>query len=259
MLIKFFKILNDEGIKGLYQRLRIRFLYIFKPKITKSAYGVKLFSNWGDATFNLCLSGTYGYFFSDFLKNISQPYHFVDIGANQGIYSLIAAKNKNFKKIYSFEPVNENFKLLKNNIRLNNLNNINSKKLAISDKNAASYISYNKTHSGSSSLEVTKKNSKKLTKINTINYTKLKKIIDLKKKLIVKIDVEGHESVVIDQLVKSKLLKNIDYIYVEIDFKINTVVKIKKKIKKFNFVEIYRSDTINNHSDFLFKRKYSEE
>ena len=63
MLRKIFRILNEEGVKGLYQRLRIRFLYIIKPNITKSAYGVKLYSKWGDATFNLCLSGTYGYFF----------------------------------------------------------------------------------------------------------------------------------------------------------------------------------------------------
>ena len=252
---KIFQILNDEGIKGFYQRLRIRFLYIIKPKITKSAYGVKLNSNWGDATFNLCLSGTYGYFFSDFLKNISKPHNFIDIGANQGIYSLVAAKNENFKKIYSFEPVIENFKLLKNNIKLNNINNIISKKYAISDKNAFNYISFNKEHSGSSSLEKKKNFSKNLIKINTVNYTKLKKIIDLKNPLIVKIDVEGHESVVIDQLIKSNLLNNIEYIYVEIDFKINRIGKIKKKIKKFNFIEVYRSKTINYHSDFLFKKR----
>ena len=255
MFIKIFQILNDEGIKGFYQRLRIRFLYIIKPRITKSAYGVKLYSNWGDATFNLCLSGTYGYFFSDFLKNISKPYNFIDIGANQGIYSLIAAKNRNFKKIYSFEPVDDNYKLLTNNIKLNNINNIKSKKLAISHKNAVSYISFNKKHSGTSSLETKKKQSQKLIKINTINYTNLKKIIDFKKKLIVKIDVEGHESVVIDQLIKSNLLKYIEYIYVEIDFKINKIGKIKEKIRKFNFIEVYRSKTINYHSDFLFKKR----
>ena len=98
MLRKILRILNDEGVKGFYQRLRIRFLYIIKPNITKSAYGVKLHSKWGDATFNLCLSGTYGYFFSDFLNNIEKPYSFLDIGANQGIYSLVASKNKNIKK-----------------------------------------------------------------------------------------------------------------------------------------------------------------
>ena len=98
MLRKIQRILNDEGVKGFYQRLRIRFLYIIKPNITKSAYGVKLHSKWGDATFNLCLSGTYGYFFSDFLNNIEKPTNFVDIGANQGIYTLIASKNRNIKK-----------------------------------------------------------------------------------------------------------------------------------------------------------------
>ena len=77
----------------------------------------------------------------------------------------------------------------------------------------------------------------------------------MKNPLIVKIDVEGHESVVIDQLIKSNLLNNIEYIYVEIDFKINRIGKIKNKIKKFNFIEVYRSKTINYHSDFLFKKR----
>ena len=34
MLRKILRILNDEGVKGFYQRLRIRFLYIIKPNIT---------------------------------------------------------------------------------------------------------------------------------------------------------------------------------------------------------------------------------
>ena len=153
MLRKIFRILNEEGVKGFYQRLRIRFLYIIKPNITKSAYGVKLHSKWGDATFNLCLSGTYGYFFSDFLNNIEKPYSFLDIGANQGIYSLVASKNKNIKKIYSFEPVPHNFKSLKNNIKLNNSKKINVIEAAISSRNKNKYISFNKFHTGTSSLD----------------------------------------------------------------------------------------------------------
>lgn len=255
MIRKIYRILNEEGSKGIYQRLRIRFLYIIKPKITKSAYGVKLYSKWGDATFNLCLSGTYGYFFSSFLNDIEKSYSFIDIGANQGIYTLIASKNVNFKKIYSFEPVPENFKSLKKNIKLNNFNRIIAKKVAISSQNKNSYISFDKKHTGSSSLDLKKDNLNKLIKIKTVNFKYLNKMINLNYRLIIKIDVEGHEFVVLEQIVKSNLIKKVDYIYIEINFKKNNLMKIIKVLKKFNFIQVYKSKKINNHSDFLFKKK----
>lgn len=255
MFLKIFQILNEEGIKGLYQRLRIRLLYIIKPKITKSAYGVRLHAKWGDATFNLCLNGTYGYFFSDFLNNISKPYIFIDIGANQGIYTLIASKNKNIKKIYSFEPVPENFSSLKKNIKLNNSSRIIAKKVAISSHNESKYISFDKKHTGTSSLDLKKKKSDKLIWIKTINFKYLNELIKLDYKLIIKIDVEGHELVVLKQLIKSNLIKKIDFIFIEINFKNNNFVKIKKIFKKFQFIKMYRSKKIKNHSDFLFKKK----
>ena len=254
MFRKLLRILNDEGVKGLYQRFRIRFLYIIKPKITKSAYGVKLHSKWGDATFNLCLSGTYGYFFNDFLNDIKKPSSFVDIGANQGIYTLIASKNRNIKKIYSFEPVPDNFRSLKKNIKLNNSKRIITIKAAISSQNNNRYISFDKFHSGISSLNLKKDNSNKLIKIKTINFKHLKKLIKLDYNLIVKIDVEGHELIVLEQIVKSNLIRKVNYIYIEINFERNNLVKIKKILKRFNFFQIHKSKIINNHSDFLFKK-----
>ena len=255
MLRKILRIFNEEGVKGLYQRLRIRFLYIIKPKITKSAYGVKLYPKWGDATFNLCLNGTYGYFFYNFLNNIEKPSSFVDIGANQGIYTLIASKNRNIKKIYSFEPVPENFKSLKKNIKLNSFNRITTIKAAISSQNKNRYISFNKFHTGTSSLDLKKNNTNKLIKIKTINFKYLKKLIKHHYNLIIKIDVEGHELVVLEQIVKSNLIIKVDYIFIEINFKRNNLIKIRRILKKFKFIEIYKSKTINNHSDFLFKKE----
>ena len=255
MLLKIFQILNNEGFKGLYQRFRIRFLYIIKPKITKSAYGVKLYPKWHDATFNLCLNGTYGYFFSDFLKNIKEHCIFMDIGANQGIYTLVASKNKNIKKIYSFEPVPENFESLKKNIRLNNSKKIITKKFAISSQNAKKYISFNQKHSGISSLDLKKKNSDKLIKIKTINFQILNKLVKPDYKLIIKIDVEGHELVVLKQIIKSILIKKVEYIFIEINFKKNHFKEIKKIIQKLKLIQLYRSQKIKNHSDFLFKKK----
>ena len=255
MFEKIIKILRQEGINGFYQRLRIRFYYLFKPKIVKSAYGVYLNSNWGDATFNLCFNGTYGYFFSDFLKKINKRYEFIDIGANQGIYSLIASNNSNIKRIFAFEPVDQTFKLLKKNIKINGLTNIITKKFAISNYNGKAKILFDKNHSGAATI----KNGYLDPSINsilikTINFKVLNSLIKSNYRKVVKIDVEGHELEVINQLIKTDFIKLIDFIYVEINFKLNSFSIILNKLKKNNFNCIYKSPKINNHCDFLFKR-----
>lgn len=50
--------------------------------------------------------------------------HVVDVGANIGFLSLRFAKIVKKGMVYSFEPDSENFKNLKNNVELNNFNNV---------------------------------------------------------------------------------------------------------------------------------------
>jgi len=64
------------------------------PKYVKSFYGPLMFENWRDVTFRFCIRGSYGTVFSDYLKNYTKPFCFIDIGANQGLYSLIGATIK---------------------------------------------------------------------------------------------------------------------------------------------------------------------
>jgi len=49
------------------------------------------------------------------------PDHFVDIGANIGTHSIYALKCGHFKRVMAFEPVKDNFFLLKKNLALNNV------------------------------------------------------------------------------------------------------------------------------------------
>ena len=70
-----------------------------------SFYNVKLFNpNFKDPTFRYCNGGAYGNFYSKYLTNQNFFFHFIDVGANIGIYSLIASKNNNCIKIDAFEP-----------------------------------------------------------------------------------------------------------------------------------------------------------
>ena len=55
----------------------------------------------------------------------------VDIGAHVGYFTLISTKNASLGKIYSIEPHKESFEILKKNLLLNNITNVNAFNVAI--------------------------------------------------------------------------------------------------------------------------------
>src|SRR5687768_15349578 len=81
----------------------------------------------------------YGYYekpLGDLIKKILQPGNvFLDIGANIGYFSLLAANNEPTSKIISFEPVKKLFRDLEENISINNIKNITALNVAIGDMN----------------------------------------------------------------------------------------------------------------------------
>jgi hypothetical protein len=59
---------------------------------------------------------------------------FLDIGANQGELTLIAARKAPRGRVYAFEPVPIWFELLSENVRLNSFTNVELVNLALSDR-----------------------------------------------------------------------------------------------------------------------------
>lgn len=64
--------------------------------------------------------------------------HFIDIGANCGVATIILAKQNPESTIYSYEPHLETFELLQKNIELNGLTNVKSFNMAVSNKTTKS-------------------------------------------------------------------------------------------------------------------------
>lgn len=58
---------------------------------------------------------------------------FIDIGANIGEWAICMAVFNSTFKIYAYEPVEDSFRVLKNNIKLNNLYNVEAFKSSIHD------------------------------------------------------------------------------------------------------------------------------
>jgi len=71
-----------------------------------------------------------------FKKTVKEGNTVVDLGANIGYFTLLAARIVGDKgKVYAFEPEPRNYNYLIKNIELNNYNNVSATQKAVSDKN----------------------------------------------------------------------------------------------------------------------------
>jgi len=116
----------------------------------------------------------------------------IDVGANIGVYTLYFSKLVGSEgHVYSFEPAEGNFKLLQNNLKLNNSNNVIAYNKAVFNRNTQKLFSINKIHMGDHSLDVNKSH-----RSNTFTTTKciaLDSVIKDDTVNIIKIDIQGGE------------------------------------------------------------------
>lgn len=68
---------------------------------------------------------------------------FVDVGANLGIYALVASRIVGpLGRVIAFEPSQQSFPLLKENVALNNFTNLQVYPVAVSDKAGKAFLYY---------------------------------------------------------------------------------------------------------------------
>jgi len=115
-----------------------------------------------------------------------------DIGANTGVYSLIAKTIKPKLAVHAFEPISSIYQKLKNNIDINQYT-IQSHELAASDKTGTAIIyGLDTEHQYAASITNTN-NFTKGTEIRTITLDEFVQKNSITKVDLIKIDVEGHE------------------------------------------------------------------
>lgn len=133
------------------------------------------------------------------LKKLLQPDStFIDIGANIGYFSLLAAKTAPKSKIAAFEPVSYLFDALENNISLNRFKNIQSVKAAVGEKeeDRLIYLSGG-NNAGMSSFQPPENYSGNSETVKVITFDNWFAGSGLAKADIIKIDVEGNELAVL--------------------------------------------------------------
>lgn len=134
----------------------------------------------------------------DQMLNILEAKTFFDIGANIGYTSILMGKKHHQMVIHSFEPVKPSFDMLKINVNINNMENIQIHNIGLSDEKGESSFFYYPEGSVNASLENLSGREdvqEIICQIDTIDsmFTKLgEKNLDF-----IKCDVEGAEFMVL--------------------------------------------------------------
>jgi FkbM family methyltransferase len=228
MLSRILKVLAEEGPSGIVDRLKYRLdgakwrLYdAFGGESVLSRYGFRFRKNWLDSTFRFYVNGSYGDDLVSRLRAKDEPFVFLDIGANQGLYTICAASNPHCVGAYAFEPVSRTFALLRDNVALNRVEGkcVLVKK-AIGTKPQVMEIKVRPNHSGGASLHHDFEGDDRVAEtIEVIDGAGLDGIVSVPgaARVFCKIDVEGFEAEVLRALTSSALARSITEIFYEVD------------------------------------------
>lgn len=242
--------------KKIYKSIFLVYKYLIKPqKKVKSIYGIYLLPSFKDITFKYYFKGTYGTFLSNHIKNIDIKTQFVDIGANQGLYSILAGQNKNIDQIISFEPCLQTSKLLRSNLKLNHVKNCKVVQKGISNDSGHIQLHVSEGHSGKNSLrELGSEEISKTETVETINFKGLNELVPNHSRIFIKIDVEGYEEIVINELTQCSFFENIYQIFCEVDTNWTNVDKLKTILKERGFTSFKKIGKKHTHYDLLISR-----
>jgi FkbM family methyltransferase len=161
--------------------------------------------------------------------NINNEDIIIDIGAHIGLFSLFASQYCKNGKIFSYEPVEKNFSILKENIELNKIKNIIHFNSAVSNQLNKLKIFINSDDSAHSIFESDE------TFIE-VNSTTIKSIFDQNKIEncnLLKLDCEGAEYQIIESIPKEYFLK-IDKMMIEYHLATKNPELYKKLIQNLN-------------------------
>ena len=157
----------------------------------------------------------------------------IDVGAHIGLFALFASQFCKNGKIFCYEPIKENYKILIENIEMNQIQNIFPNNLAVTKETSRVKIFLNDDQSGHS-MFIQNKNfvevdSKSLSDIFIDN--------GIKECDFLKLDCEGAEYEIIESL-SADLFTKINKTVIEyhmVDTKPELLEQLINKLKQFSF------------------------
>lgn len=187
---------------------------------------------------------------------------FVDVGANIGIFTLLASQY--FSKVYAFEPLPPAFEAIKANVA--HCRNVILKQVALSNSDGKTTIYQNAIGMGGSSLHPFSETAPRLTNKKNWNQFEVQTaridsvLGDLNRVDLVKIDVEGHEVQVIAGALEF-IRRNRPILYVEIqkDERFKSICMMLPD--GFSILDPYEGRIVNARPEldtvFFWPNKYS--
>lgn len=177
------------------------------------------------------------------IKNYNLSGNYLDIGANVGNHSIYFSLFCKSTTVYSYEPHPQIFNVLSNNIKKNDISNIQAINCGLGSKEEKLKMSkIDLKNCGSTKIE---QNGEETVLVKTLDSFNLDNIV------VMKIDVEGFEKEVLLGSIKT-IKKNYPMIIIE-----SSNQKQFKKISDFLYPLGYRTDGINyaNTPTFIWIKK----
>ena len=141
-------------------------------------------------------AGPHGYWLGTYERDVQKQFtkllqagdHFLDVGANAGFYTLLAARLVGKDgRVSSFEPLPRNLSFLRQHVSLNNLQNVTVHAAAVSDQDGVARFN---THQHASMGNLTEQGA---LEVKTVALDSLFAAGQLRPAKLIKIDVEGAE------------------------------------------------------------------
>lgn len=192
---------------------------LFKRLPVRSAYGIDMIMDVFDKTNWYGISGKYGSVVSREISKLGEGDCFIDVGANCGVFSLMAAKQVGPPGVVvAFEPNLRTFSQLIANIQLNRAHNVLAFNLALSDRTDFIQLETgDPQHSGRCAVQTSSVPGRAgVGGIHLADFPALAFLIG-RRRVLVKIDVEGYERRVLTGLESILEGPNTIGVIVEID------------------------------------------
>lgn len=159
-----------------------------------SDYGVWIRERHGDVTFRKCMLGTYGSALTDLLDMQEGPFRFVDVGANIGIFSLVALQSAQCVGVDAYEPDPGTLPELRANLERCGRSDWRIHPFALSNEPGRAALARIRGHSGGSSIVKPAAADQDEVPVTCVDGAHLLELVGAESPpLIVKLDVEAAE------------------------------------------------------------------
>ena len=189
-----------KTLKGIaffhYRKIKQLFLDIGSEKVfSVNGYKITTIPNDRGISTELSLFNTHEPLSTMILKKTVEKDMFcIDVGANIGYYTFIQANEVGENgKVIACEPSSLNYSYLKKNLQLNQLSNVSSYNIALSDKSGTSNLLIHPTKSNLNKISNSVNTNENFENVKTLTLDELCNKLSLKKVNLIRMDVEGHE------------------------------------------------------------------